>query len=545
MFFMNRSLTSLVYLHWGLVAAFVTGSVLCISAVAFATIISGDYETAHSTQVTTTQIAIAKPTVVVGDLMLASIAVHGGSAAVISTVPSGWAQIERTNNDVNIALVSYWKIAGASEPSTYTWVIDGQTTAEGGITAYGGVIGAAPIDVAAGNIGLGTTATTSEITITAANEQIVAIFAVDEGKSNHAGTYFTTSSGMTEKFDTANTPYGPAMAQDEVIQATAGVVGSKSSAISGGNKAKYWAAQQIAFRPAPPTLTFSASPTTVHEGSLSDATSTLTWDSTYADSCTASNGWSGTKSVDGAEVVTPTGTTSITYVLTCNGAGGTVTQSVTLTVVPPPAEIAFDSSGHGANNSGSSISWTHVVNSSDNGILLAALEGTPFAPDSCTYNGVAMTNWGNNVVTSWGPIRVYYLYAPTVGSHTLTCTFSADANGVMGVSASYTGVAQVGFPDADHFAESGGSFVTSISDSVTTNADNAWVVAFGTMDQETGGMTASPGTMRAQDHRTAFTAEIAVSDSNGPKHPAGSVTLGFTGNSSRSGIQLLSLAPAN
>ncbi|TSC85568.1 MAG: hypothetical protein G01um10148_954 [Parcubacteria group bacterium Gr01-1014_8] len=86
-----------------------------------------------------------------------------------------------------------------------------------------------------------------------------------------------------------------------------------------------------------PTVLFSADPLTVHEGSLIDATSTLTWDSTNADSCVASNGWSGAKVADGAEVVQPTATTSITYVITCSGPGGTVAGSATLAVVPPAA----------------------------------------------------------------------------------------------------------------------------------------------------------------------------------------------------------------
>jgi hypothetical protein len=86
--------------------------------------------------------------------------------------------------------------------------------------------------------------------------------------------------------------------------------------------------------PEEPTLMFAANPATVNEGSASHATSTLTWDSTDATSCEASNGWSGIKSVDGSEIVEPTATTSITYVLTCMGDGGSITKEVTLTVVP-------------------------------------------------------------------------------------------------------------------------------------------------------------------------------------------------------------------
>src|SRR6266404_3872132 len=184
---------------------------LCVSAVAFAAISSGAFTTASSVQVTTTTLTINKPTVSTGDLMLATIAIHGGSAANINTVPTGWTQIARTDNDASITLVSYWKVAGGSEPSSYEWIVDGQTTAKGGITKYSGVDGTTPVDASAGNAGLGLTATTSAITTTAANDEVIAVFAVDEGKTNTAGAYFSTSTGMTKKFDVSNTPYGPSL----------------------------------------------------------------------------------------------------------------------------------------------------------------------------------------------------------------------------------------------------------------------------------------------------------------------------------------------
>lgn len=75
-----------------------------------------------------------------------------------------------------------------------------------------------------------------------------------------------------------------------------------------------------------PTLTFTASPTSITLG----ASSTLTWDSTNADSCSATNGWSGSKSVDGSENVSPTATT--TYTLTCENDEGNVVKSVVVGV---------------------------------------------------------------------------------------------------------------------------------------------------------------------------------------------------------------------
>jgi len=81
-----------------------------------------------------------------------------------------------------------------------------------------------------------------------------------------------------------------------------------------------------------PTLDFSATPTSVDSG----GTATLKWTGTNVTSCTASNGWSGSKSASDSF---PTGalTATTTYVLSCDGPGGPVSQSVTVTVNSAPA----------------------------------------------------------------------------------------------------------------------------------------------------------------------------------------------------------------
>lgn len=221
--------------------------ILCVSTIAIAAILSGASTTNSSVQATITQLVLNTPTVSVGDLMLASVAVNGGNSAII-TVPSGWTQIARSDSDTGVSLVTYWKIAGASEPSNYTWTINGQTTAEGGITDYSGVDTSNPIDTVASNTGLGTQATTSAITTNSANEEVVAVFATDVGKNSYAGNYFAVPTGMTQRYNVTNIPFGPSIAAFDMKQAIAGTVNGESSTIN-GSKTRDWAAQQIAFRP--------------------------------------------------------------------------------------------------------------------------------------------------------------------------------------------------------------------------------------------------------------------------------------------------------
>ncbi len=93
--------------------------------------------------------------------------------------------------------------------------------------------------------------------------------------------------------------------------------------------------------PVLPTISLSASPTSITAGQ----STTLTWSSTNATSCTASNGWTGTKTTSGTQSVSPAVAT--TYSLTCTGTGGSATKSVvvpvTITTTPVPT-ITFSAS---------------------------------------------------------------------------------------------------------------------------------------------------------------------------------------------------------
>ncbi|MDB5169086.1 MAG: glycosyl hydrolase [Candidatus Saccharibacteria bacterium] len=81
-----------------------------------------------------------------------------------------------------------------------------------------------------------------------------------------------------------------------------------------------------------PTVSFSASPTSVVSGSAS----TLAWSSTNATSCTATGSWSGSKATAGS-ASTGAVTANSSYGLSCTGSGGTASANATVTVTAPPA----------------------------------------------------------------------------------------------------------------------------------------------------------------------------------------------------------------
>lgn len=80
-----------------------------------------------------------------------------------------------------------------------------------------------------------------------------------------------------------------------------------------------------------PTVTITVNPTRVMVGQ----SATVTWSSSNATACAASNAWSGDKPATGTASLTPTSGGQPVYALACTGAGGTASQSVTL-VVPMP-----------------------------------------------------------------------------------------------------------------------------------------------------------------------------------------------------------------
>jgi hypothetical protein len=91
-----------------------------------------------------------------------------------------------------------------------------------------------------------------------------------------------------------------------------------------------------------PTVNISANPTSIASGGAS----TLSWTSANATSCTASNGWSGTKAVSGSQSMGNL-TANTSYTLTCTGTGGSASQTVTVGITsqastPPPSSVATD-----------------------------------------------------------------------------------------------------------------------------------------------------------------------------------------------------------
>ena len=83
--------------------------------------------------------------------------------------------------------------------------------------------------------------------------------------------------------------------------------------------------------PLPPSMAMSAEPAAVEY----HGASTLSWSSEHATSCVASGDWSGSRDVAGTQAMGPLTQDSV-FTLECTGAGGSVSETVTITVASPP-----------------------------------------------------------------------------------------------------------------------------------------------------------------------------------------------------------------
>lgn len=72
--------------------------------------------------------SVAKPSgVVEGDLLLACLVLYGTNPAVVINPPSGWTQIRAAFDDW-VRIACFYKVAGASEPTSYSWSYTGAGT---------------------------------------------------------------------------------------------------------------------------------------------------------------------------------------------------------------------------------------------------------------------------------------------------------------------------------------------------------------------------------------------------------------------------------
>jgi hypothetical protein len=177
------------------------------------------------------------PGTAAGDVLVAQVAYYGTSPI---TAPGGWTRIAMPDTSGGVVTSAvYWKAVTGTEPAAdFARPTSESGDMVGGIVAYRGVSGSAPVAVAGGATGSGETATTPALTTTATGAVVVHLLTRSGGQppsptgTNALWTHSSDSETVT--------------AADESF-AGPGAVVQRSSTTSGSTTA--WIAQTVVLRP--------------------------------------------------------------------------------------------------------------------------------------------------------------------------------------------------------------------------------------------------------------------------------------------------------
>lgn len=156
----------------------------------------------------------------VDDLMVAFMCNNAAGGRLWSP-PSGWTAVVNQNASPNISVC--YKVAGASEPSTYTWTLSGSATSN--VIVIATYRGAVYDTVGTISTALsGSVQTAPAITLAASNSTILAFFCSSDG-----ATWSSPSSGLTSRFSFSA---GPGLVLYSEDNLASGSTGTRSATIS-------------------------------------------------------------------------------------------------------------------------------------------------------------------------------------------------------------------------------------------------------------------------------------------------------------------------
>ena len=205
--------------------------------------------------------------------------------------------------------------------------------------------------------------------------------------------------------------------------------------------------------------------------------------------------------------------------------------------------VALVTAGSNFTNAAFSATYSATVSGSDTVLLVGVMKGANLTTiDSVTYNGTALTqiNTQSTGGSTFGQQALYYLKNPTTGANNIVITCSGGtAHYIYSAYGIYSGVDQT-----TAIEPSGGNTssatATSVAASVTTVADNDWVVGIH------GRWSGAAGTITAGTNTTLQTSQHWCEwiDTNAAQTPAGSKTVNINNSSSElMGLNIVAIRP--
>jgi hypothetical protein len=153
-------------------------------------------------------ISVDKPAATAtNDVMIATVFVRGALADIrktsVVTPPAGWTLIRRDDYSIDVlgggsTMVSYYRVATASDAAPFTWTFDTARLAAAGIASYSGVSTSSPVDAHAGKMSqlsaYSTTIAAPSVTTTRPNAVVVGFYGLHKG-----GHIITPPAAMTQR----------------------------------------------------------------------------------------------------------------------------------------------------------------------------------------------------------------------------------------------------------------------------------------------------------------------------------------------------------
>ena len=182
---------------------------------------SSGFRSATSATASGASLTLARPAgVAANDLLVAVIDVLANPTV---TAPSGWtlARSDTIASGTHMRQALYTRVATAAEAGAYTWTFSTADPAAGAVADYVGVQVANAVDATSGQTTVnGTTLTAPSVTTTAANDILVAAFAISDTGTLSAPT------GMTQRVSVSLAGQPGTRVTDDVADAGLGAAGS-------------------------------------------------------------------------------------------------------------------------------------------------------------------------------------------------------------------------------------------------------------------------------------------------------------------------------
>ena len=185
-------------------------------------------------------ITVPRPSgVSAGDVLVSCLVTNGREVASGGT-PAGWISLASVTTVSNPHLFGYYHVAGASEPSSYSWMLSASVASSGGIARYSGVSLTQPVDgsVSTASGGAALAATVPGVTTASAGDMLVGCLGANTSSGNVS---ITAPSGMTTAWDLGGKRQQLA---DQPLSA-AGATGDRTWALG---KAREWGGWLVALR---------------------------------------------------------------------------------------------------------------------------------------------------------------------------------------------------------------------------------------------------------------------------------------------------------